>query len=88
MNPLISPVGKPGAWAAPGSMSTSQFNYLAGLDMDAVAQPEVDAISAYADLWIQGAAPNQPILMNGDTLEPELGQTEFAEAAAAWKAIQ
>ena len=88
MNPLISPVKKAGAWSAPGSMSAAQFTYLARLDMDAVEQPQVDAISKYADLWVQGVAPNQPIRMNGDTLDPELGQTTFQNAVAAWNALK
>lgn len=88
-NPLISPVkDDAGDWSAPGSMTEEQFTYLAGLDMDAIEQSEVDAISDYADLWLQGIAPNQPIRMNGDTLEPELGQSTFRRAQAAWQAIK
>jgi hypothetical protein len=88
MNPLISPVKNAGAWCAPGTMSAAQFTYLAKLDMDAVEQAQVDAISKYADLWAQGVAPNQPLRMNGDTLDRELGQTTFPTAAAAWNAIK
>ncbi len=88
MNPLISPVKTASSWRAPGSMSAAQFTYLAKLDMDAVEQSQVDAISKYADLWLQGAAPNQPIRMNGDTLDPEVGQTTFQTAMAAWHAIK
>jgi len=87
MNPLISPVRTAGVWSAPGSMSAAQFTYLANLDMDAVQQAEVDAISRYADLWLQGQAPNQPIRMDGDTLTPELGQATYQGAAAAWRTI-
>ena len=88
MSPLISPVKKAGIWSVPGSMTAAQFTYLANLDMDAVEQAQVDAISKYADLWVQGEAPNQPIRMDGDTLECELGQDTFQGAVAAWKAIQ
>ena len=88
MNPLISPVNNAGTWRAPGSMSAAQFTYLATLDMDAVEQPQVDAISDYGDLWLQSVAPNQPIRMNGDTLDRELGQTTFQNAVAAWNAIK
>ena len=88
MNPLISPVSKAGIWSAPGSMSEDQFTYLANLDMDAVEQAQVDAISWYADLWVQGGAPNQPIRMDGRTLSPELGETTFQAAATAWRAIE
>jgi hypothetical protein len=88
MNPLISPVNNARTWCAPGSMSAAQFTYLATLDMDAVEQPQVDAISEYGDLWLQSVAPNQPIRMNGDTLDRELGQTTFQKAVAAWNAIK
>jgi hypothetical protein len=88
MNRLISPVDNAGTWSAPGSMIAAQFADLAKLDMDAVQQSEVNAISSYADLWVQNIAPNQPIRMNGNTLEPELGQTTFQDALAAWDAIK
>jgi hypothetical protein len=88
MNPLISPVKTPNGWSAPGSMTAAQFTYLAKLDMDAVEQPQVDAISRYSDLWLQDLVLNQPIRMNGDTLDPELGQTTFRAAEAAWNAIK
>lgn len=88
MNPLISPVKKAGVWTAPGSMSAAQFKYLVNLDMDAVQQPQVNAISDYADLWLSNAAPNQPIRMNGDTLASELGPVTFQDARAAWGAIK
>jgi hypothetical protein len=88
MSPLISPVKNGSGWSAPGAMSAAQFLYLSKLDMDAVEQSQVDAISAYADLWLQGVAPNQPLRMNGDTLDPELGQTTFPAAMAAWNAVK
>jgi hypothetical protein len=88
MNPLISPINNAGVWTAPGSMSAAQFAYLAKLDMDAVQQSQVDAISSYADLWIRNLAPNQPIRMNGDTLVRELGQGWFQDAVSAWNAIK
>ena len=92
MNPLISPVKKSvngtDVWAAPGSMHAEQFKYLVDLEMDAVEQPQVDAISQYADLWLKDETLNQPIRMNGDTLKRELGQMTFGAAKAAWEAIK
>jgi len=92
MNPLISPVKKlvngRDVWAAPGAMSPEQFKYLLGLNMDAVEQVQVDAISEYADLWLNNQTLNQPIRMNGDTLRKELGQSTFGAARAAWNAIE
>ena len=89
MNPLISPIRNTAQnWTAPGGMTAAQFKFLANLDMDAVEQHEVDAIADYAELWLQGRAPNQPIRMDTKTLAAELGYSWFQEAVAAWKKIK
>ncbi len=89
MNPLVSPVKDAGGnWTAPGGMTAAQFNSLANLDMDAIKQPQVDAITRYADLWLQNKAPNQPIRMDRDTLKLELGQSTYGDAKVAWNAIK
>jgi hypothetical protein len=89
MNPLISPVRANAAapWGPP-SMTAEQFSYLVNLDMDAVDQVQVDAISQCAELWIAGKVANQPIRMNGDTLEPEIGDVGFAAARASWEHLK
>jgi uncharacterized protein len=88
MSPLISPVpDAAGNWSAPPPMTPDQFGYLAKLDMDAVEQPQVDAIVNYADLWLRDVAPNQPIRMDGDTLTPEVGHAKFSAARNAWSAL-
>lgn len=87
MNPLISPIKSSGAWGPPPTMTEKDFNFLVNLDMDAVKQSQVNAISGYADLWLDDLAPNQPIRMDGDTLTTELGQDRFSGALAAWKAL-
>lgn len=89
MNPSISPMrDASGNWATPAGMTLAQFDFLAKLDMDAVEQLQVDAITKYADLWLQDAAPNQPIRIDSNTLALELGQPTFSAALAAWKAIR
>jgi uncharacterized protein len=88
MNPLVSPVRNAGVWSAPGSMTSAQFRFLVKLELDAVEQAQADAIAKYADLWLQDVAPNQPLRMNGETLEAELGQAKFSAAVAAWNAIK
>jgi len=88
MSPSISPVKDDNNnWAAPKGMTQAQFGFLASLDMDAVDQHEVDAIAKYAEMWINDAAPNQPIRIDSDTLARELGQSTFSAALAAWNAI-
>jgi hypothetical protein len=92
MNPMISPLGEPGQWRAPGPpqapMTAAQFTYMTRLDMDAVEPAQVAAIAAFAELWIGGNVSNQPLRMNGDTLAPELGAASFQDAAAAWRQLK
>jgi len=89
MSPLISSVRKRGKLRPEcRSITDEEFEKLANLDLDVIQQSDVDLISRYADLWLDDKAPNQPIRMNGDTFEPELGQKSFKKALAAWKAIR
>lgn len=89
MNPLVSPVrGPDGAWTAPKGLSAAEFKALVNLDMDAVECEEVKLIQNLASLWLADAVPNQPIRMDWDTLQAEIGFARFSEALAAWQAIQ
>jgi len=95
MSPLISPMREGnGPWHVPMGMdpdpdtALKKFLFLKDLDMDAVQNQEVDAIVAYTALWLQDKAPNQPIRMDGDTLEPKVGKAKFSESLAAWNAIK
>ena len=89
MNPLICPVKGPGDnWVVPGGMTLAQFSYLAKLELDAVEQAQVDAITAYTEQWLLSKVSNQPIRMNGDTLKLEVGSNWFQEAVAAWNKIK
>ena len=90
MSPMISPVWDAGAnaWKAPGTMTEEAFTTLAQMPMDALKPEQVQAISDYADMWLQDVAPNQPIRMDGDTLKLELGQATYSAALAAWNAVK
>jgi hypothetical protein len=91
LNPLMSPKRTPAGasdrWCPPGAMTAAQFKYIGNLDMDAVEQAQVDAISHFADMWLKDEVLNQPIRMDGDSLICELGQETFSVAAAVWKRI-
>jgi uncharacterized protein len=87
MNPMVAPVRKEGKWTAPEGMSEQEFVYLKNLDMDAVEQRQVDAISRFADLWLTDKVPNQPLRMDGDTLRLEMGDPWFTSALASWTAL-
>ncbi len=85
MSPLVTPImDAAGNWTAPGGMTAAQFSYLAGIEMDALEQNQVDMITAFAELWIAGSVRNQPIRMNGDTLVLELGDPWYPDAKARW----
>ena len=88
MNPMVSPVPDGnGGWKPPANWSVQQLNYLANLDLVALAPDDVAYIADYGDLWLSNDAPNQPIRMDADTLVSKLGPTTFQAALAAWKQI-
>lgn len=99
MNPIIQPrhtgVGEGGharwepyEWFAEPSSARgrSLFERLAALDMDAVADGEVQDIERLAELWLAGKVPNQPI-HSDDRFVPVIGQGWFGEALATWRAL-
>jgi len=95
MSPLISPMREGnGPWHVPVGMdpdpdvALQKFLFLKNLDMDAVENEEVIAIVACTELWLRDKTLNQPIRMDGDTLEPKVGKAKFSEALAAWNAIK
>lgn len=90
MNPLRSPVkGADGSWKPPGPMDEAAFAYFLNVPMDVTDKvDDFTYITTYADYWLDGLAPNQPIRMHGDTLTPELGYTLFAAAADGWNAVK
>jgi uncharacterized protein len=88
MNPMISPVGGPGAWRPPGPLDTQEFIDMVTLPVDAIDQAQVDKITDYTKLWIAGSVPNQPIREDIRTLTPELGDTQFKQAVGTWQALK
>jgi hypothetical protein len=88
LNPLIAPV-KPanGDWQLPTGLDVDEFGALLKLDMDAVAQVDVDKIQHFAELWLQNSVSNQPIRMDAD-LNIEVGHATYAEAIAAWDVLK
>lgn len=88
MNPSVAPaVNAQGQLVPPGGMTPASFQALCKINMDAVQQTEVDAITAYAKLWLGNQAPNQFIHTDGASPPTTLGYKTFAEALAAWQAL-
>jgi len=98
LNPMIQPrhagetaghaVWEPHGWfEEPSSVrGKTLFERLVALDMDAVADEEVRDIERLADLWLEGRVPNQPVYSD-DRFAPVIGHGWFAEALAAWRAL-
>ncbi len=99
MNPMVQPrhagidaAGhtrwEPYEWFAEPSSARGRtlFERLVALDMDALADDEVQDIERLADLWLDGKVPNQPVYSD-DRFAPVIGQGWFAEALAAWRAL-
>jgi len=75
-------------WKPPGPMSEEEFAHFLNVGMDVTDPNDFAYVATYADYWLDGLAPNQPIRMHGDTLQPELGYTTFAAAHAGWDAVR
>jgi hypothetical protein len=71
----------------PSGMTTAQCLYLSNLDMEAVEQADVQLIADYAELWVASRTRNQPIRLDGATLQAEIGYDWFSQARDPWGAI-
>lgn len=88
MSPVVRPVRNARhEWTAPGAMDEATFERLASYGIDAIKKNQIADLDDYATLWLSDTAPNQPIRMNGDTFECEVGHKTFSEAAAAWRQL-
>lgn len=88
MNPMVSPVSDGhGGWKGPGAWTQEQLAHLADIDLTALDQVDISYIADYADAWLAGIAPNQPLRMDADTLAAKLGPSTFPDALAAWNAV-
>jgi len=88
MNPVIAPIAGAAGPQPPGGMTVAQFQYLCGIGIDALQPNEVNAIAAYADLWLAGQAPNQPIHTDEGAPPVTIGAATFAAALEAWNTIR
>lgn len=88
MSPMLRPVIDPISqqWTHPPCMNKEIFTAISKLDMDAIKDAQVARIDTLTQLWLDDKIPNQPVRMNGDTLECEIGDTSFSKAREHWQA--
>lgn len=82
MNPLIQPLLRDGRWVLPQGLDENEFKRLNKLDLDAIAQRDVELIDKFCGLWLENKVPNQPVRTNAE-LQPILGHGWFSQAKAA-----
>jgi hypothetical protein len=87
MNPLVRPreLNAEEPWDYPLGISPDNFIRLTKLQLDAVAQEEVDAIRRFTKAWLEGQITNQAIRADGHTLKHEIGHEQYGEALTWWR---
>jgi hypothetical protein len=92
LSPLLQPWFNPKTetWEYPRAFAgteaaRTQFVHLTHMELDSVAEADVQLLSKVADLWISGALPNEPIRSHRDTLVHEVGFETFRQGATAWR---
>ena len=82
MNPLVQPFRGSGQvpWVLPDGLNAEQFSALCRLGMDAVEQQQIDLIETLAQAWLDSKVHNQPVRVNHDTLDVEIGDRWYRDA--------
>jgi hypothetical protein len=82
-NPVVGPTREGSDWDWPlETLEPEQWARLTELDLDAVAQKDVDLIGLFCDHWLAGKVFNQPIRAGAD-LRAEVGHDTFPAARMA-----
>jgi hypothetical protein len=87
MNPLVRPreLNAEEPWDYPLGISPDDFIRLTMLQLDAVAQEDVDAIRRFTKAWLEGQITNQAIRADGNNLKHEIGHEKYSEALSGWR---
>ena len=87
LNPLVQPWWTDGQWTWPTQvLSSTEFNQLCALELDATEQEDVVLIDKFCSAWMSGAVPNEPIRA-GDHFRCEVGHDLYADALAHWRSL-
>jgi hypothetical protein len=82
MSPLIQPLFVDGQWVRPEGLTASDFAFLRDLQMDAVAEFDVEMIEKLCEQWHAGNVANQPI-RPGHHFSADVGFDRYGPAKAA-----
>lgn len=92
LSPYVKPDGSPPTWTIPAAIVAAigedAWQRLAMLDMDVVDPNDVALLVQYADTWIAGVIPNEPILNSPLTGVAIAGDATFAAGQARWQKAQ
>lgn len=80
-NPQQQPILDGSVWQCPKALKLAEFIKLADIEMDAIRQQDINLIEKFADLWIEGNIPNQPIRLDADLI-PLIGQSSFNDISS------
>jgi hypothetical protein len=87
MNPLVQPIrDAEGIWQPPEGLTCDDFKRLTQISLDADDQSEIDLITQFGDLYLEGKIPNQGI-RSSHTSHVDIGHPRYPEAkveAAHW----
>jgi hypothetical protein len=91
LSPYLHPDGQPGSWSIPaGLVSTlgeAAWKKLTGFDMDITDPQDIATLSGYAEAWIAGKIPNEPIILDPLTGALQYGQASFDAGRILWQTL-
>ncbi len=92
LNPVVQPVRDAnGTWVVPRfdvqpgePFTVDRFTELRNLAIDTTDAESLQLIGSFAGAWLANVVPNQPIRMNRDRLECEIGQAWYQDGKSVW----
>ena len=86
LNPLIQPIGHAGGWQVQQGLTLDEFKALRIMPMDAIEDERVRLIFKFGQSWLDGHVLNQPVRVDRDTMDCEIGYRSFEDGVSAWRA--
>lgn len=92
LSPMVQPVlDSNGTWVVPQfdfqpgqPFTVDQFAELRNLAIDAKDPQSLNLIGSFCDAWLANIVPNQPIRINRDNLQCEIGQAYYKNGKSIW----